>query len=87
MKDGFFIKVETYHKPGRGDEENVHELTPEQLKLREVIHIDITHDKVSPNDYKPDEDLWIPPLLCNPGSFPGKWNATSCLELSRQSFL
>jgi len=56
MKDGFFIKVETYHKPGRGDEENVHELTPEQLKLREVIHIDIAHDKVSPNDYKPDED-------------------------------
>ena len=47
MKENFFIKVETYHKPGRGDEDNVHELSPEQLKMREVINIDIAHDKVS----------------------------------------
>ena len=39
MKDNFFIKIETYHKPGKGDEENVHELIPEQLKHREIIHI------------------------------------------------
>jgi len=56
MKDNFFIKVETYHKPGRGDEDNVHELTKEQLKIREVIHIDIANDKVSNADYKSDED-------------------------------
>jgi len=56
MKENFFIKVETYHKPGRGDEDNVHELSPEQLKMREVINIDIAHDKVSSSDYKKDED-------------------------------
>jgi len=41
MKENFYIKVESYHLPGRGDLENVHELTPEQLKVREVINVDI----------------------------------------------
>lgn len=56
MKENFVIKVETYHKPGRGDEENVHELPADMLKQREVIHIDIANDKVATNDYKPAED-------------------------------
>lgn len=34
----------------------VHELSAEKLKLREVIHIDIANDSVLPADYKPEED-------------------------------
>lgn len=34
----------------------VHELTPDKLKVREVVHIDIANDPVLPADYKPDED-------------------------------
>jgi len=56
MKENFYIKVESYHLPGRGDLENVHELTPEQLKVREVINVDIAHAEVSPADYKAEED-------------------------------
>lgn len=56
MKDNFIIKVETYHKADRGDSENVHELPPELLKQREIVYIDIANDRVSPADYKPDED-------------------------------
>ena len=56
MKENFYIKVESYHLPGRGDLENVHELTPEQLKVREVINVDIAHAEVSPADYKSEED-------------------------------
>ena len=56
MKENFYIKVESYHLPGRGAMENVHELTPEQLKVREVINVDIAHAEVSPADYKPEED-------------------------------
>ena len=41
MKENFEIKVETYHIADRGQSENVHQLPPEKLKLREVVHIDI----------------------------------------------
>lgn len=34
----------------------VHELPPEKIKLREVVHIDIANDPVTPADYKVDED-------------------------------
>ena len=56
MKGNALIKVETYHKAGRGDSENVHELTPEQLKMRKVVKIDIANDSVSSGDYKANED-------------------------------
>lgn len=56
MKDGFKILIDTLHLAGPGNELNVHELPPEKLKAREVIHIDIANDAVTPADYKPDED-------------------------------
>lgn len=34
----------------------VHQLPPEKLKQREVVHIDIANDPVTPADFKPDED-------------------------------
>lgn len=34
----------------------VHELPPEKLKIRDVVHIDIANDPVSSADYKPSED-------------------------------
>lgn len=34
----------------------VHELTGDKLKNREVVHIDIANDPVTTADYKPDED-------------------------------
>lgn len=42
--------------PDVGDQNNVHELTPEKLKLREVVHIDIANDPISSSDYKPEFD-------------------------------
>ena len=42
MGKNFSIIVETMHAP-----DNVHELTPEELKKREVIYIDIANDPVS----------------------------------------
>ena len=47
MGKNFSIIVETMHSPDRGTQENVHELTPEELKKREVIYIDIANDPVS----------------------------------------
>ncbi|KAH9632696.1 hypothetical protein HF086_016895 [Spodoptera exigua] len=34
----------------------VHELSPEKLKNREVVHIDIANDPLSSADYKPETD-------------------------------
>lgn len=34
----------------------VHELPPDKLKIREVVHIDIANDPVASADYKEDED-------------------------------
>lgn len=36
--------------------EQVHELPPDKLKIREVVHIDIANDPISSADYKEDED-------------------------------
>eukprot|EP00095_Tigriopus_kingsejongensis_P001621 snap_masked-scaffold289_size220122-processed-gene-1.14 protein:Tk01621 transcript:snap_masked-scaffold289_size220122-processed-gene-1.14-mRNA-1 annotation:"phosphatidylinositol transfer protein alpha isoform" len=45
MKEKFTLKIETYSADDdRGDSENVHELTPEQLAIRKVVKIDIGND-------------------------------------------
>ncbi|XP_019362210.1 PREDICTED: phosphatidylinositol transfer protein beta isoform [Gavialis gangeticus] len=57
MKDDFFIKIETWHKPDLGTLENVHNLDPNTWKSVEVVHIDIAdRSQVEPGDYKADED-------------------------------
>ena len=56
MRDGFHIVIETRHKPGKGDIENVHNLNGAQLQKRIVDKVDIVNDKVDPRDYKPEED-------------------------------
>ena len=51
MKDKFQIKLETYCVPNdRGHSENVHELSPEDLAKRKVVHIDIGNDKFTPEE-------------------------------------
>jgi len=56
MKENFIIKIESFYRPSRGEEVNVHELSQELLNQREVIQIDIAKDEVTPGDYKSDED-------------------------------
>ncbi|OPJ74905.1 tetratricopeptide repeat protein 28 isoform C [Patagioenas fasciata monilis] len=57
MKDDFFIKIETWHKPDLGTSENVHNLDPNTWKSVEIVHIDIAdRTQVEPGDYKADED-------------------------------
>ncbi|CAH2263608.1 jg10915 [Pararge aegeria aegeria] len=38
------------------DTQWVHELPPDKLKIREVVHIDIANDPMSSADYKPETD-------------------------------
>ncbi|XP_022901071.1 phosphatidylinositol transfer protein alpha isoform isoform X2 [Onthophagus taurus] len=56
MKGNFTITIESVHESDRGQTENVHELTGEKLKQREVVYIDIANDPITSNDYKADED-------------------------------
>ncbi|XP_072043627.1 phosphatidylinositol transfer protein alpha isoform-like [Amphiura filiformis] len=56
MKDSMELKIETWYKPGRGDLPNVHNLSEEELKLREVVVIDIANDAVYHEDYKEEWD-------------------------------
>ncbi|XP_059619180.1 phosphatidylinositol transfer protein beta isoform isoform X2 [Phlebotomus argentipes] len=56
MKKDFEIHIESFHLPGVDPNDNVHELPPEKLKTRDVVHIDIANDSVSSADYKPSED-------------------------------
>ncbi|KAM9810392.1 phosphatidylinositol transfer protein beta isoform-like isoform 1-T1 [Neosynchiropus ocellatus] len=56
MKDSFFIKIETWHKPDLGLE-NVHQLDYNEWRNVEVVNIDIAdRSQVSAADYKADED-------------------------------
>uniref|UniRef100_A0A3B3BX13 Phosphatidylinositol transfer protein beta isoform n=1 Tax=Oryzias melastigma TaxID=30732 RepID=A0A3B3BX13_ORYME len=57
MKDNFFIKIETWHKPDMGTQDNVHNLDASTWKNVAVVPIDIAdRSQVSNADYKPDED-------------------------------
>ncbi|KAG9333295.1 hypothetical protein JZ751_012882 [Albula glossodonta] len=57
MKDDFFIKIETWHKPDMGTTDNPHGLPPEEWEEAEVVPIDIAdRSQVDDVDYKPDED-------------------------------
>ena len=56
MEENFFVIIDTWHKEGTGELENVHGLKSQELKAREVIDIDIANDPVSPADYKEEED-------------------------------
>lgn len=56
MKENFSIKIESFHSTEKGLIDNVFELSPEQLKKREVINIDIAKDPIPSNDYKEEED-------------------------------
>uniref|UniRef100_A0A3Q2VH07 Phosphatidylinositol transfer protein, alpha a n=1 Tax=Haplochromis burtoni TaxID=8153 RepID=A0A3Q2VH07_HAPBU len=57
MKDNFMIKIETWHKPDMGDQENVHGLDPDTWKNAEVVYIDIADKRqIDSKDYKEDED-------------------------------
>ncbi|XP_033108992.1 protein retinal degeneration B-like [Anneissia japonica] len=52
----FFIEVETYYLPDRGNQENVFKLTSSELKNRILDLIDVAKDPVSSSDYKKQED-------------------------------
>lgn len=48
--------IESFHIGDVGNQQNVHELSPDKLKIREVVHIDIANDPIASADYKEDED-------------------------------
>ncbi|KAM4742079.1 phosphatidylinositol transfer protein alpha isoform-like [Anableps anableps] len=55
MKDKFMIKIETWHKPDMGNQENVHKV--EKWDAVEVIKIDIADNScINAKDYKADQD-------------------------------
>ncbi|KAI3354490.1 hypothetical protein L3Q82_019002, partial [Scortum barcoo] len=57
MKDNFMIKIETWHKPDMGDQDNVHGLEESVWKTAEVVDIDIADRKaINSKDYKADQD-------------------------------
>eukprot|EP00116_Pleurobrachia_bachei_P004770 sb/3465032/ len=56
MKDGFNLVISSWHKPDKGEIENVHNLPPEKLNKREVCKIDIANDHVRSSDYKKEFD-------------------------------
>uniref|UniRef100_A0A3B3CKY6 Phosphatidylinositol transfer protein alpha isoform n=1 Tax=Oryzias melastigma TaxID=30732 RepID=A0A3B3CKY6_ORYME len=57
MKEKFMIKIETWHKPDMGNQENVHGLDDKTWGNVEVVNIDIADkDSISPKDYKADQD-------------------------------
>ncbi|XP_031839766.1 phosphatidylinositol transfer protein vib isoform X1 [Nomia melanderi] len=56
MRENFVIMIESFHIDDGGNQHNVHELPPDKLKIREVVHIDIANDPIANADYKEDED-------------------------------
>ncbi|XP_076452932.1 phosphatidylinositol transfer protein alpha isoform-like [Babylonia areolata] len=61
MKENFFIIIESFHAPDRGETPNIHHLNDQELKKREVVQIDIAYNNEDyKHDYKPE---WDPTLV------------------------
>jgi hypothetical protein len=74
MKQNFFITIESLHLPDHGEKQNVHELSAEKLKLREIVMIDIANDPVQTCDYKLEEDpSKFRSAKTNRGPLTGRW--------------
>ncbi|XP_069003528.1 phosphatidylinositol transfer protein alpha isoform-like [Embiotoca jacksoni] len=57
MKESFMIKIETWHKPDMGEQNNVHGLDTATWERAEVVNIDIADKSaISAKDYKADQD-------------------------------
>lgn len=56
MKENFQLTVESRHKEGLMDQENIHNLDKKVLANRETIKINIATDGVDSKDYRTDED-------------------------------
>ena len=55
----------------------IHELSPDKLKIREVVMIDIANDPIQSSDYKPHEDpTKIKSEKTGRGPLVGKWQDT-----------
>eukprot|EP01110_Echinostelium_bisporum_P007019 TRINITY_DN27228_c0_g1_i1.p1 TRINITY_DN27228_c0_g1~~TRINITY_DN27228_c0_g1_i1.p1 ORF type:complete len:266 (-),score=102.72 TRINITY_DN27228_c0_g1_i1:174-971(-) len=71
----FTFIIESRHANDKGEQDNIHNLTPEQLKQREVDIIDIAdNSKIDKKEYKAEED---PTLVrsekANRGPLVGDW--------------
>lgn len=78
MKNNFFICIETMHCPDAGNQDNAHELSPEKLKQRDVVYIDIANDSVESRDYKETEDpTKIKSEKTGRGPLIGNWQKTA----------
>ncbi|XP_023117147.2 phosphatidylinositol transfer protein beta isoform-like [Amphiprion ocellaris] len=57
MKDKFMIKIETWHKPDMGDQNNVHGLEKSAWDEVEIVNIDIAdRSAINAKDYNPEQD-------------------------------
>ncbi|CAG0893887.1 unnamed protein product [Darwinula stevensoni] len=74
MKENFVLMIETLHLDDAGDKSNVHELSQDKLRQREVVLIDIANDPVLQADYKPKEDpTKFKSAKTGRGPLIGKW--------------
>lgn len=57
MKDKFMIRIDTWHKPDMGDQDNVHKLEKEVWNKVDVVDIDIADRScINAKDYNPEQD-------------------------------
>ncbi|OQV19847.1 Phosphatidylinositol transfer protein alpha isoform [Hypsibius exemplaris] len=78
MKDNFYLRLESLHIADGGNSPNVHKLSPEMLRKREVIYVDIANDHVERKEYKPE---WDPQKFhsqkADRGPLIGNWAETA----------
>ncbi|XP_070685342.1 phosphatidylinositol transfer protein alpha isoform-like [Pempheris klunzingeri] len=57
MEGNFMIKIETWHKPDMGDQDNVHGLDKSIWEKTDIVNIDIADNScISAKDYKKEHD-------------------------------
>ena len=86
MGNNFYMVVETMHAEDDGSTENILNLSPEQLKTREVIHIDIAND--SYKYFQAEEDpTKFRSVKTGRGPLVGDWKANAPVLMTCYKFV
>lgn len=90
-KETFCISIESIHLNDQGDTENAHQLSPELLKAREVIYIDIANDPMEADTLQAQDPKQFRSTKTGRGPLAKDWKTTTtplmtCYKLVRVKF-
>lgn len=87
----FSISIESLHLNDKGETENAHKLSPEMLRQREVVYVDIANDPMEADVLEAQDPKKFQSLVTGRGPLASDWKTTTsslmtCYKLVKVQF-